>query len=375
MSQKNIPVLDLAAGIAPLKQEITRAIEAVIQEGTFINGPQVKSFEHLVCQYAGVQHAVGMNSGTDAIVIGLRALGIGPGDEVITSPFTFFATAEGINNAGAEVVFVDIDPATFNIDPTKIEAAITSRTKAIMPVHMFGQPCNMDAIGAIAKKHGLMIIEDAAQAFGAQYKGKKVGNLGHAAALSFFPSKNLGAFGDAGMLLTNDAKVEETARMLGTHGSKKKYFNEVLGYNSRLDSIQAAVLAVKLPHLDRAIQGRRQVAQRYHEILESINMVERPHVKDWSEHSFHQYTIKVPQQYRDSLKSRLDKNFNIQTMVYYPVSVNKLPIYANAYQPMPVAEKVSGEVLSLPIWPEIDRGTQDFIGNAIREVLEELTQG
>jgi len=372
MAQKNIPVLDLSVGINPLKNDISRAIDAVIQEGSFINGPQVKAFEGAVCQYAGVQHAIGMNSGTDAIVIGLRALGVGPGDEVITSPFTFFATAEGINNAGAEVVFVDIDPATFNMDPARIEAAITPRTKAIMPVHMFGQSCDWDVIQAIAQKHKLLLIEDAAQAFGAQYQGKKVGNLGHAAALSFFPSKNLGAFGDAGMLLTNDAKVAETARMLGTHGSKKKYYNEILGYNSRLDSIQAAVLAVKLPHLDRAIQGRRQAAQRYHEILESVARVERPYVQNWNEHSFHQYTIKVPSTHRDQLKAQLEEKYKIQTMVYYPVSVNKLPIYQGSYQPMPVAEKVSGEVLSLPIWPEIERATQEYVGKAIKEVMEGL---
>ena len=218
-------------------------------------------------EYLGVKHAIGCNSGTDALVIGLRAMGIKPGDEVITPSFTFFATAEAISNVGATPVFADIEPQSFNIDPTKVEEKITPKTKAILPVHLFGYPVDMDAINALAKKHNLLVLEDTAQAFGGDYHGKKTGTLGTAGAFSFFPSKNLGAFGDGGLVVTDDDKVAENARMLRVHGSKKKYYNEILGYNSRLDAMQAAMLRIKLRYLEKSNEGRREAAKRYNEAL------------------------------------------------------------------------------------------------------------
>ena len=282
-----IPILDLKPQYASIRAEIHEAIDRVLESGAFIMGPDVKLFEQEVAAYLGVKHAIGVNSGTDALVIGLKALGIQKGDEVLTTPFSFFATAESISNVGAKPVFVDIDPLTFNIDPKQIEAKITAQTKAIMPVHLYGHPAAMAKIMEIAQKFNLKVIEDCAQAFGARYygdcigcdqscepeilsniRGKAVGAIGNVGAYSFFPSKNLGAYGDGGLVVTDDDTVAEKARMLRVHGALKKYHNEILGYNSRLDTIQAAVLRVKLPHIDEWNQARRQVAERYNSLLE-----------------------------------------------------------------------------------------------------------
>ncbi|MCA1791858.1 MAG: DegT/DnrJ/EryC1/StrS family aminotransferase, partial [Thioalkalivibrio sp.] len=258
-----IPVLNLTPEIEELWDELNDAFQRVLRSGQFILGPEVEAFETEVADYLGVKHAIGVNSGTDALVIGLRALGIGPGDEVITTPFTFFATGESIANVGATPVFVDIDENSFNIDPSLIEDAITPRTKAILPVHLFGRPCDMDAVMGIAERHGLEVVEDAAQSFGARLGGQQSGTFGRVGAFSFFPSKNLGAFGDAGLLATDDDEVAESARMLRAHGSRTKYHNETLGYNSRLDSLQAAFLRVKLPRVDAWNERRRDVAATY----------------------------------------------------------------------------------------------------------------
>ncbi|SMB80457.1 DegT/DnrJ/EryC1/StrS family aminotransferase [Deinococcus hopiensis] len=347
-----IPILDLSPEIDELWDELNAAIQRVLRSGHFIMGPDVTAFEEEVAAYLGVRHAVGVNSGTDALIIGLRALGIGPGDEVITTPFTFFATAESISSVGATPVFADIDTRSYNIDPARIREAITPRTKAIMPVHLYGNPCEMDEIMAIAREHNLLVIEDCAQSFGARYKGKQTGTIGHVGAYSFFPSKNLGAFGDGGLLTTDDDGVAEVARMLRAHGSRKKYHNEILGYNSRLDTIQAAILRVKLPHVDRWNEGRRQVAATYNELLADVPGVVTPEITEG--HVFHQYTIRLTQADRDEAQGKL-ANEGIGTMVYYPVPQHKLPIYEDNQSSFIDSESVSRSVISLPISSNLHR--------------------
>jgi len=322
MSDQKIPILDLSPQYQSLKPEIYAAIDRVLESGQFIMGPDVKQFEQEVATYLGVKHAIAVNSGTDALVIGLRAMGIGSGDEVITTPFSFFATAESISSVGATPIFVDIDPKTFNIDPAKIKDKITSRTKAIMPVHLYGNPAAMTQIMGIAQAHGLKVIEDCAQSFGARYAGtcsgcdgacsetlrstitgKMTGTIGDVGAYSFFPSKNLGAYGDGGLIATNDDAIADLARMLRVHGAKKKYHNEIIGYNSRLDTLQAAILRVKLPHIDEWNSGRRRVASLYTELLADIPEVVAPEVV--SGHVFHQYTIRIIKGDRDKVASDL----------------------------------------------------------------------
>jgi len=362
-----IPILDLSPEIEELWDDLMAAITRVLRSGQFILGPEVEAFEREVAEYLGVKHAIGLNSGTDALVIGLRALGVGPGDEVITTPFTFFATAEAISLVGATPVFVDIDPKTFNIDPNLIPAAITPRTKAILPVHLYGRPAEMDAILAIAEEHGLKVLEDCAQAFGAAYQGKKVGTLGHAGAFSFFPSKNLGAYGDGGLLVTNDDGVAELARMLRAHGSKRKYYNEMVGYNSRLDALQAAILRVKLPHVDRWNEKRRQVAERYNQLLAGTPGLILPEVSEG--HVFHQYTVRILGGKRDRVQQALAEA-GIGTMIYYPVPIHRLLIYGHPEGTFLEAENASKEALSLPMHPALQSG--DI--HRVVAVLQEITQ-
>jgi dTDP-4-amino-4,6-dideoxygalactose transaminase len=284
-------------------------------------------------------------------VIGLRSIGIGAGDEVITTPFSFFATAESISSVGATPIFVDIDPQTFNIDPAKIKDKITLRTRAIMPVHLYGNPAAMNQIMEIAQEYGLQIIEDCAQSFGARYNGKMTGSIGDVGAYSFFPSKNLGAYGDGGLIATNDDAIAEIARMLRVHGAKKKYHNEIIGYNSRLDTLQAAILRVKLPHIDEWNSGRRRVASLYTQLLADIPEVVVPEVV--SGHVFHQYTIRIIRGDRDKVASDLASK-GISTMIYYPIPQDRLPIYAGKYPSNKVSDELGTQVLSLPIWPELD---------------------
>jgi len=369
MSELKIPVLDLKSEINEHLNEYMKAIEEVLRSAQFIMGPNVKAFEGEVASYLGVKHAVGVNSGTDALAIALKALGIGEGDEVITTPFTFFATAESITAVGATPVFVDIDERTFNIDPDLIKQAITKRTKAILPVHLYGQAADMDAIAELAETYGLKVIEDNAQAFGGEYKGHKLGTIGHVGCFSFFPSKTLGAFGDGGLIATNDDEVAEKARMLRVHGSKKKYYNETVGYNSRLDEIQAAVLRVKLPRIDEANEARRMAAQRYNELLCDVSGIITPYEDERAKHVYHQYTIRVLNGKRDELQQYLTDR-GIGTMVYYPVPVHKLPIYNDTASELPVAEKLAGEVLSLPIWPNIAEEVQREVVGGIGELMK-----
>lgn len=380
-----IPVLDLSPQYQNIKEEIQAAIARVLESGQFIMGPDVKLFEQEAAAYLGARHAIAVNSGTDALVIGLRALGIGAGDEVITTPFSFFATAESISNVGAKPIFADIDPNTFNINPEVIKAKITPQTKAIMPVHLYGNPAAMGQIREIAENHGLKVIEDCAQSFGTRYygtcstcndacqaetrealRGKYAGTIGNVGAFSFFPSKNLGACGDGGLIVTNDDLVAESARMLRVHGAKKKYHNEVLGYNSRLDTLQAAILRVKLRYIDEWNQGRRRVAGIYNELLSGIEGILTPELADG--HVFHQYTIRILGGQRDRVQQYLAEQ-GIGSMIYYPIPQDQLPVYKGQYAANPVSDMLAGEVLSLPIWPELEQVTIERIVEVIQQAL------
>lgn len=346
-----IPMLDLTPEIDELWDELQAAAARVFRSGRFILGPEVQAFEREVADYLGVKHAIGVNSGTDALTIALRSLGVGPGDEVITTPFTFVATAEAICTAGATPVFVDIDPDTFNIAAELVEPAVTERTRAILPVHLFGLAADMDAILDVAKQHGLRVIEDTAQAFGGRYRGRMLGTLGDAGAFSFFPSKNLGALGDGGLIATNHDDLAEQARMLRAHGSRRKYHNELVGFNSRLDELQAAILRIKLPYVDRWNENRRRVAALYQAALRDVDWLRLPVEPAAARHVYHQYTVRIARGKRDALRDALHAS-GISSAVYYPAPVDRLPAYARfATGSSPVADLASREVLSLPIGP------------------------
>ncbi len=367
-----IPVLDLGPELESIRSELSAAAERVLRSGHFVGGPEVAGFEGEAAAYLGVEHAVALNSGTDALVIGLRALGVAPGDEVITSPFTFFASPESIGIVGATEVFADVDPESFNLDPERVEGAITNRTRALMPVHLFGRPADMDAIADIASRHGLAVIEDSAQSFGARFgpgsrfAGRQTGSVGDAGAFSFYPTKNLGGFGDGGLLTTGDGEVADRARRLRDHGSARRYENETLGYNSRLDALQAALLRVKLPHIDENNDLRRAAAMRYDELLADLDGVVPPAVVPG--HVFHQYTIRVTGGRRDAVREALAAA-SIGTMVYYPIPCHRLPVYAGRSISMPVSESLAAEVLSLPIWPSVEPESQERVRDAIAAAL------
>lgn len=371
-AQDPIPVLDLGPEIESRWTELSEAAERVLRSGYFVGGPEVAGFESEAAAYLGVDHAVALNSGTDALVIGLRALDIGPGDEVITSPFTFFASPESIGIIGATEVFADVDPESFNLDPARVEEAVTPRTRAVMPVHLFGRPADMDAICDIAARHDLAVIEDSAQSFGStfgprsRFGGRQTGSIGDIGAFSFYPTKNLGACGDGGLLVTDDADMAARARMLRDHGSARRYENETLGYNSRLDAIQAALLRVKLPHLDANNEGRRAAARRYGELFEEVEGVTAPAVVPG--HVFHQYTIRISGGRRDAVQSAL-REASIGSMIYYPIPCHRLPVYADRGVSMPVTELLAEEVLSLPIWPDIRPSAQRRVRDVIAAAL------
>lgn len=361
-----IPVLDLKAQYAAIGNEIDDAIKAVLLSTEFVLGAAVRSLEEQVAAYCECRFGVGVASGTDALRLMLAAIGIGPGDEVITTPFTFIATGNTISHTGARPVFIDIDRGTFNLDTDLLEEAITPKTKAIVPVHLFGQPADMDAVLQVAKRHNIKVIEDAAQAIGARYKGKRVGGFGDAGCLSFYPTKNLGAYGDGGLVVTNDSALAEKVNVLRRQGGKKKYYAEVLGFNSRLDSIQAAILSVKLKYLDDWNAARRNVAARYDELLKG-SPVTVPYQSPDNYHVFHQYTIRAPG--RDALAAHLHEQ-GIGSMVYYPVPLHLQPIYDElGYRQgsLPNAELAAREVLSLPMYPELNEDQQVRVATAIRE--------
>lgn len=347
-----------------IEQEIDAAIKEVLLGTEFILGPAVQDLEQRVAAYCECKYGVGVASGTDALRLALMALGIGPGDEVVTTPFSFVASANVISHCGAKPVFVDIDPQTYNVDPKGIEAAITSHTKAILPVHLYGQPADMQPTMALAERYGLFVVEDCAQAIGARYKGRRVGSFGHIGCLSFYPTKNLGAYGDGGMVVTSDPALAEKIDMLRRQGCKEKYHAEVLGFNSRLDSLQAAILNVKLNYLDEWNSARREVAQRYNEFLADLP-VTTPYESEDVYHVYHQYTIRTP--LRDELAQYLRVQ-GIATMVYYPVPLHRQVLYSDlgyAEHSLPNAERAAHEVLSLPLFPELDVTQQQKIAAAI----------
>lgn len=419
---KPIPMLDLSAEIESLWPDLQAAVERVLRSGRYILGPEVEAFEREAAAWLGVEHAIGVNSGTDALVIALRALGIGPGDEVITTPFSFFATAEAISIAGAQPVFVDIEEESFNIDPERVEAAITARTRAIVPVHLFGRPARMAPLLELAAHRGLHVVEDCAQSFGATLGttldsivdtasgtaragsgvgahadsgvgarggsgagahggsgagahggssagaragsrvGPCVGSLGAAGAFSFFPTKNLGACGDGGLIATNDGEVAALARMLGNHGSRERNRHEMPGMNSRLDALQAAILRLKLPHVDEWNEARRAAAGSYNELFAGAPGIVVPEVTPG--HVFHQYTIRITGGERGRVQARLAEQ-GIASSAFYAVPQDRQPVYAGGGGTNPVSDRLAGEVLSLPLWPDMEAGLQRRVASAV----------
>lgn len=351
-TDNQIPLLDLKSQFAFLKDELTEAFFEVMYSGQYILGNKVAEFEKAVADYCGTTEAVGVANGTDALLLSLKALGIGPGDEVITTPFTFFATAEVISLLGAKPVFVDICPQTYNIDVSKIEAAITPNTKAILPVHLFGQPADMEEILKIASLHKLFVIEDACQAIGSEYQSQKAGSFGIAGCFSFFPTKNLGGYGDGGMIVTSDTEFADRIRILRVHGSNLKYFHSMIGQNSRLDTLQAAMLSVKLKYLDTWNKQRREKANKYTSFL-SNTPLSLPQQAENRTHVFHLYVVQADD--RDQLMSYL-KSKGIATAIYYPLPLHRQAVYLHLNYPegsFPVAEYVARRIFALPLYPEL----------------------
>lgn len=358
MGETKIQMVDTKNQYLKIKKEVDSAIAAVIDSAQFIQGPAVIEFERNIENYLGCKYAIGCASGTDALQIAMMALGILPGDEIITTPFTFVATTETIALLGAKPVYVDIDEKTYNIDVNKIEEKITPKTKAIMPVHLYGQSAEMDRIMEIARKNRLFVIEDAAQALGAEYKGRKICTIGDIGCISFYPSKNLGAFGDGGMVVTDNKELAEKMRMIVSHGSRKKYYHEVLGVNSRLDSVQAAILNVKLKYLDEYCEARQQAAEKYDKRFSG--KIEVPFVCRGVKHIYHQYSIRVKR--RNEMQLFLKDN-GIPSMIYYPVPLHLQEAYRYDYKKgdYPVSERVAEDIISLPMHTELDDEQINFI--------------
>lgn len=363
-----VPLVDLKAQYHAIRPDIDTAIQRVVDSAGFIMGPEVRAFEEAFAVYCGVAHCVGVSSGTAALTLSLRALGVGPGDEVITVAHTFIATAEAICAVGARPVFVDIDPHTYTMDPDQLAAAITSATRAVIPVHLYGQPADMTRINQIAQTHGLAVVEDAAQAHGSTWCGQKAGNLARLACFSFYPGKNLGAYGDAGAVTTNDRVLAEQVRLLRNHGRRSKYLHEQVGFGERLDTLQAAILAAKLPHLDCWIVARRRLAQRYNELLAGCE-IGLPRVAAGAESAWHLYVIRTPR--RDEVAEYL-KRHGVETGVHYPVPLHLQPAFAALdYRPgaLPITEAVANTCLSLPLYPEMTDDQQERVAGLIRDLL------
>ena len=364
-----VPFLDLKAQYEAIKQEIDQTIANVINDAAFVGGKYVKQFEEEFAAFCVAKHCVGVGNGTDALFIALRSLGVGKGDEVITAANSFIATSEAITMAGAKVVFVDCDPRTYNIDTTKILSAITPRTKAIIPVHLYGQPADLPALQTIAREYGLFLIEDAAQAHGAEFEGKRIGVFGDIACFSFYPGKNLGAYGDGGAIVTNSEGWAMKCRMLGNHGRVKKYDHEFEGVNSRLDGIQAAILSVKLRHLEEWTEKRREIAKIYNELLknsEVMTPVEAPGVK----HIYHLYVVRIPQ--RDAVQAAL-KTKGIDTGIHYPIPLPHLQAYrylGHTSDEFPVTTQYSREILSLPMYPELSKIQIEYVCDQLRNAIK-----
>jgi len=364
-----VPMVDLKIQYAAIRDEVSSAVQSVIESTHFILGPHGKALEEAIAAYHGVKYAVAVASGTDALHLALRVAGITSGDEVITTPFTFIATAEAASYIGAKPVFVDIDPVTFNMDIAKIESAITIKTKAIIPVHLYGAPVEMDKLMELAKKHGLKVIEDCAQSFGAEFRGRKTGVFGDIGCFSFFPSKNLGCYGDGGMVVTDDAKLAEHLLSLRNHGSSVRYYHNEVGYNSRLDEIQAAILRIKFKHIDEYNAKRRNNAFLYNKFLAGTG-IQTPSEQEGTKHVFHQYTIRVKN--RDAVKQKLDAGNVTSSMIYYPVPLHLQAAYKDlGMKPgsLPKAELAAQDVLSLPMYPELTEEQIKLVADAVKKAL------
>ncbi|AEA46579.1 DegT/DnrJ/EryC1/StrS family aminotransferase [Archaeoglobus veneficus] len=362
-----IPFVDLKREYQEIKEEIDQAIQRVLERGWFILGEELEAFEKEFSSYIGAKYGIGVNSGSDALYLGVKALGIGKGDEVITVSHTFISTVDAIVRNGAKPVFVDIDPETYTIDVSQIEKKITERTKAILPVHLYGHPADMGSIMEIGEKYSLFVIEDACQAHGAEYNGKKVGSIGDIGCFSFYPTKNLGAYGDGGIVVTNDDELANKLRTLRNYGSSKKYYHEFVGVNSRLDEIQAAILRVKLKYLEEWNEKRRNIARLYNEFLESSDLV-TPTEKEYAKHVYHLYVIRYKE--RDKLQQNLLK-CGIQTQIHYPIPMHRQKAYLELEYntSLPVTEKICNEILSLPMHPWLREEEIRRISNCIGEFL------
>ena len=370
-----VPLLDLKTQYTGMKEEILAAVEKICDSQYFILGPDVEKFEKEVADYCGTEFAVGVSSGSDALLISLMVEGIGAGDEVITTPFTFFATAGAIARVGATPVFVDIEPGTFNINPDQIEAKVTPKTKAIMPVHLYGQSAEMDKIMQIAKKHNLIVVEDGAQAIGSEYEGKRAGSIGDYGCFSFFPSKNLGAFGDGGVVTTNDKEKYELLKIFRNHGSNPKYYHKYVGGNFRLDALQAVILSIKLKHLDSWSAARQRNAAEYRSIFADSKIADKVQLPVKSEHStrhiYNQFCILVPEGTRDGLKQAL-LDAGVGVDVYYPVPLHMQECFTDlGYKEgdFPVSESVAKRIIALPIYPEATHEQREFVVSVIENFL------
>jgi dTDP-4-amino-4,6-dideoxygalactose transaminase len=365
-----VPLLDLKAQYADIRTDIDNAVRSVMESTRFIGGPEVSGLEEEVARYSQCAHGIGCASGTDALLLALRALSIGPGDEVITTAYSFFASAGTIANVGGTPVFVDIDPRTYNLDPHRLEAAITARTKAVVAVHLYGQCCDLTAVKAICDKRKLFLIEDAAQAIGAEWEGRRAGSVGDFGGFSFFPSKNLGAAGDGGMIVTNDAELADKVRLLREHGSRPKYYHSIVGTNSRLDALQAALLRVKLRHLDRWSEARARNAALYDSLFEG-SRVGRPYHDPRTRHIYNQYVIRVPK--RDELRQLLSER-GIGTEVYYPVPLHLQKCFSmlgHKVGDMPHSEAAARETLALPIYPELTEEQIRYVAANVRDFIDQ----
>jgi dTDP-4-amino-4,6-dideoxygalactose transaminase len=361
-------MVDLPAEHEAYLDELQAAVDGVLRHGRFIMGPEVGQLEQEIAGYLDVSHAVSCNSGTDALILAFRALGVGPGDEVVTTPLTFVATAEAICSVGATPVFVDIDAATCNIDPEQIPAALTPRTRAIVPVHLYGQPADMAEILAIAGEHGLSVVEDTAQGFGARYDNRAAGTLGNCGTYSFFPTKPLGGVGDGGLVVTDDAGIADQVAMLRAHGARKKHENEVVGYNSRLDTLQAAILRVKLRYVDSANKARQRAAEHYDSRLGTVPGLVTPPVAPGRTHVYHQYVVRILDGRRSAVQNALSEA-GIESLVHYPVLLHQLTAYRGTTGALPVAEEVVGQILSLPMAPTLTEAAADEVADIVTAAL------
>jgi len=371
-----IPLVDLKRQYASIRQEMDEKISGVLKSTAFILGPEVREFEKEFLAFCGTEHAVGVSSGTDALSLALLALDIGKGSEVITTPNTFIATAGAISHVGAQPVLVDVDPESYNIDSSLVEGAITKRTKAIIPVHLYGQPSEMEAILQVAKRHNIKVVEDACQAHGAEYRGRRVGSFGDISAFSFYPGKNLGAYGDGGAVITDKGELADRIRLLRDHGSPKKYYHEIIGYNARLDEIQAAILRVKLRYLNEWNEKRQGNAMLYNEYLKDLldkGSVITPKEMSWAKHVYHLYVIQVEDGIRDKLIEHLNAR-GIGAQIHYPIPIHLQKAYKHlgyGEGSFPVAEKLAKRIISLPMFPELEHHEIEYIAQEIRAFFKQ----